>query len=87
MKKAMHQVAADILAENGSPMSVDQIYAVIVARSLYEFKAKSPVSVLRSQLRRHSTKDTTSNKAKVQSFEITSDGRFKLLTSASARPH
>ncbi|MEO8498785.1 MAG: winged helix-turn-helix domain-containing protein [Planctomycetota bacterium] len=87
MKKAIHQVAAKILAEQGQPMSVEQIYEIVVARGLYEFKAKSPMSVLRSQLYRHSNNDTSRNKAKVQSIEITADGRFKLLSSGDPREH
>ncbi len=87
MKKAIHQVAADILAEQGQPMSVEQIYEIVVARGLYEFKAKNPMSVLRSQLHRHSNNDTSRNKAKVQSFDVTADGRFKLLSSGDTRKH
>ena len=87
MKKTIHQVAADILAEQGQPMSVEQIYEIVVARGLYEFKAKNPMSVLRSQLHRHSNNDTSRNKAKRQVFEVTADGRFKLLSSGDTRKH
>ena len=78
MNKSIHQVATEVLAEHGTPMSVEQIYKIMVTRNLYEFKAKNPTSVLRSQLRRHTANDKSKNKAKIQSFEITADGRFKL---------
>ena len=60
MKKAIHQVAADILAEHKRPMTADEIYEVISSRELYEFKAKSPKGVLRSQLRRHCKSESES---------------------------
>lgn len=80
MKQAIHQVAAQVLAENKRSMTVDEIYEVIVSKGLYEFKAKSPKSVLRSQLRRHCGNTAEqSNKEEKPVFQILPDGRFALL--------
>ncbi|MDA7936809.1 winged helix-turn-helix domain-containing protein [bacterium] len=79
MKKAIHEVAAEILSEHKKPMSADEIYEVIASRGLYEFKAKSPQSVLRSQLRRHSANVSGPNQAKDQKFNMSVDGQFSLI--------
>ena len=79
MRKAIHQIAAEILAEHKRPMSVEEIYEVIVSKALYEFKAKSPKSVLRTQMRRHASNDTDSQASSSALFKVASDGRFSLV--------
>jgi hypothetical protein len=82
MKQAIHQVAAQVLADGKRSMTVDEIYEVIVSKGLYEFKAKSPKSVLRSQLRRHCGNTGEQSKMDAKSvFQMLSDGRFALLDS------
>ncbi len=83
MKKAIHEIAAEILAEHKKPMSADEIYELITARGLYEFKAKSPLSVLRSQLRRHSVSTTASQQTSKAIFNLSADGRFSLVDSVA----
>lgn len=78
MKKAIHQVSADVLKATGKPMTAAEIYAAITEKGLYEFKAKNAESVLRSQLRRHTKNITVANQAKVCVFTLTDDGRFSL---------
>lgn len=78
MKKAIHQVAADILAEHKQPMTADEIYEVIISRELYEFKAKSPKGVLRSQLRRHCKSESPAQASSAPTFVISPDGHFSL---------
>jgi hypothetical protein len=78
MKKAIHEIAADILSENKRAMSAEEIYNVIVERGLYEFKAKSPKSVLRSQLRRHSANVKSTDSPANPIFKISADGQFSL---------
>lgn len=79
MPKSIHEVAADVLAEKKKPMTADEIFEVISSRNLYEFKAKSPRSVLRSQLRRHAANITGPNQAKDQKFNMSADGQFSLI--------
>lgn len=79
MKKAIHEVAAEILAEQNQPMTADEIYEVIASKNLYVFKAQSPRSVLRSQLRRHSANISSPNQAKDLKFNLSPDGKFSLI--------
>ncbi|QDV24622.1 HTH domain-containing protein [Aureliella helgolandensis] len=78
MKKAIHEIAADILSEHKKPMTADEIYGVIVAGGLYEFKAQNPKNVLRNQLRRHSTNVSGAHQASKAIFMMASNGQFTL---------
>jgi hypothetical protein len=78
MKKSIHQIAAEILAAEKKPMTVEEIYEIITVRGLYEFKAQSPKSVLRNQLRRHSANVTGPHQAATASFRLSPDGQFSL---------
>lgn len=79
MKKAIHEVAAEVLAEHKRPMTADEIYESITSRGLYEFKARSPRSVLRSQLRRHAANAKSPHQAKNSIFNVSADGKFSLI--------
>lgn len=46
MTKAIHEVAAEIIAESKRPMTADEIYEIIAAKNLYKFKAASPRHLL-----------------------------------------
>lgn len=78
MKKAIHQIAADVLAEEKRPMTSEELYELIVSRNLYEFKAKNPKSVLKSQLRRHSENVSGAKQSGSPLFTLETDGKFKL---------
>lgn len=78
MKKPIHQIAADIVKQNGGAMTAQQIYDAMIERSLYEFKAKNPATVVRSQLRRHSKNHDAKNKVGEGIFIMHKDGRFEL---------
>ncbi len=79
MTKSIHEVAAEVLAKSKAPMTADEIFDAIVAQNLYAFKAQSPKSVLRSQLRRHSANVAGTNQAKELVFQLHDDGRYSLL--------
>jgi hypothetical protein len=79
MKKAIHEVAAEVLAEHQRPMSADEIYEAIISGGLYEFKAQCPRSVLRNQLRRHSANLTGAVQAGAATFVMSPDGQFNLI--------
>ena len=78
MKKAIHEIATEILTEHNRPMTADEIYTLIKSRGMYEFKAKDPKSVLRSQLRRHCANVSSPNQAKELTFNMSDDGQFTL---------
>ena len=79
MKQSIHQVAASVLKDAGKPMTASEIYTAIKEKNLYEFKAKNPESILRSQLRRHTANIDVANKAKQCVFHLDADGRFLLM--------
>jgi hypothetical protein len=78
MKKAIHQIAAEILTAEKRPMTADEIYEIIAAKGLYEFKTQTPKSVLRSQLRRHSSNVAGPHQSTTAIFEMSADGHFSL---------
>jgi endonuclease III-like uncharacterized protein len=78
MKKAIHQIAAEILAAEKKPMTAEEIYEIITSKGLYEFKAQSPKSVLKNQLRRHTANVTGAHQASTEIFTMSPDGRFSL---------
>ena len=79
MKKTIHEVAAEVIAESKQPMNADEIFDVISDRGLYVFNTSSPRSVLRSQLRRHSANISGPNQAKYPIFNMSADGKFSLV--------
>jgi hypothetical protein len=78
MKKAIHQIAAEILAAEKRPMTAEEIYEIIASKGLYEFKAQSPKSVLKNQLRRHSSNVKGPHQAATAIFKMSADGLFSL---------
>lgn len=71
--------AITVLREAGHPMSVAEIYAAILAKNLYTFKAKQPVLVLHQQLRRHCQGVDSAAASKVKYFSSSGPGQFGLL--------
>ena len=78
MKKAIHQLALDIIQEHGRAMTAQEVYQVMVDRNLYQFNAKNPATVVRSQLRRHSKNNQSKNKTGEGVFTMQSDGTFEV---------
>jgi hypothetical protein len=60
------EAAAAVLRDAEGPMHVRQIHAQITSRMLFEFKAKDPISVVSTVLRKNAQ------------FEKTAPGTFKL---------
>jgi hypothetical protein len=72
------QAAITVLKKHGGPMTVEEIYQGILKEGLFEFKAKSPGSVLRTQLRRHSVNVTSKAKSGGGEFIRVDKDRFNL---------
>lgn len=81
-QKPIHVVISDVLRQADKPMSAREIYDQIRAQGLYEFKAKDPASIVRSQLRRHCT--DVKGSADVKYFQMTDEGLFELRQSSGA---
>ena len=78
-KKTIPEVICDVLREAGRPMSAREIYDSISSRGLYEFKAKDPANIVRSQLRRHCIDVKRPAGARTKYFKMAADGNFDLL--------
>ena len=78
MKRAIHQIAMEIIKEHGRAMTAQEVYQIMVDRNLYRFNAKNPATVVRSQLRRHSKNNESKNKAGEGVFVMHPDGKFGL---------
>ena len=79
MAKPIHQVAVDVLRLHGRPMTIQEIYAEIEQKQLYRFKAKSPLQILRAQLRRYCQGLDLPAAPAQKYFKLTEDGEFELL--------
>lgn len=73
MKKSIHQIAAEIIRDEGKPLTAQDIYQRMVDQNLYVFNAKNPATVVRSQLRRHSVNNESNNKAGDSIFKMVGD--------------
>ena len=69
--------AKQVLLENGSPMSTEEIYKTITEKGLYEFKAQDPIAVLKRTLRQRSN---LVENPKVLVFNSPKPGFFGLVT-------
>lgn len=76
--------ALEVLKSVGTSMSVQEIYQEIIDRALYVFHAQDPLSVLRVELRKHSTgiDFPTASKKKYFIYDET-NGRFSALQKQS----
>jgi hypothetical protein len=83
-KQTIHQAISEVMREAGRPLSSGEIYDQIVARGLYEFKAKDPANIVRGQLRRHCVDVKAPRGASSKYFKMTADGQFALLDSPDA---
>jgi restriction system protein len=67
-----------VLAEPGEPLTSRAIYSAVVARGLYEFKAKYPEAVVNSQIRRHCVGLDFPSASPVKHFKIVEGHRYAL---------
>ncbi len=79
MKPAIYQVIAQVLKSRGEPMSPRQIYDAISASSLYQFKAQDPLSVVKTQLRRHCEGLNFPSARSTKYFAQAPEGKYRLL--------
>lgn len=78
-KKAIHEVISEVLRAKKKPLTVEEIYTEIQKRKLYDFRAKNPLHVVNSQLRRH-CKDLDFPSARLDKYFSLLDGdRYSLL--------
>lgn len=72
------EVAQKVLKELGQPASVDEIYAEIISRKLYEFNTPTPEHVLRTTIRRHTGNVDRIDASEEVLFEMVRDDVYVL---------
>lgn len=72
------EAAREALRRSGKPMTVDEIYQIIVVDQLAEFIATQPRGVLRNQIRRHCEGIYHCSPSKDKYFNQVDDGRYGL---------
>lgn len=77
-KNTIANAAITALEQHGSPMLVEEIYNFIVLNNVYQFKAKKPLSVLKSEIRKRTVGISTGASSQVKFFQLMSDGTFWL---------
>ncbi|SKA13804.1 restriction system protein [Chitinophaga eiseniae] len=70
------QAATAVLINANRPMLAQDIYNGITDGALYQFKAKNPLSVLKSELRKHSVGVDSPLQSGVKYFQLLDDGTF-----------
>lgn len=79
-RKTVASVITEVLTAAGRPMTAQEIYDEITTKNLYEFKAKSPVGIVRNALSRHSVENTHSCASKHKCFRHADNGRYEKFT-------
>lgn len=67
-----------VMLEHDRPMSVSEIYTVIIRKKRYKFNTNDPLGVVGGQLRRH-TEGTRDKAAPNEKYFVRIDGRFALI--------
>lgn len=78
MKKSstICQAAIMVLTEAQKPLFPQEIYIAILGNALYDFKAKNPLGVLKSELRKHSVGVNVPLQGQLKYFQLLDDGSF-----------
>lgn len=79
-KHTICTAAIETLKTNGKAMRANEIYDFIVKNNLYQFRAKEPLSILKSELRKHSEGITLAGKSGTKYFQIQKDGSYAIIT-------
>jgi len=79
-KQTICTAAIETLKTNGKVMRANEIYDFIIKNNLYQFKAKDPLSILKSELRKHSAGITLAGKTGTKHFQLQKDGYYAINT-------
>lgn len=75
-KQTICTAALEALKSNNKPMSADEIYDFIIKNDLYKFKAKNPISVLKAELRKHTSDVIHRGKKGNDHFRLNDSGLY-----------
>ena len=79
MKMTIYEAARQVMLEAGKPLSTREIYDFIINMRLYEFKARDPISVLRSTIRSRTENINNPSSNPVRYFRLVEGGKFMPL--------
>jgi hypothetical protein len=74
------QAIIEVLKSENKPLKSNEIYQKIIDKKLYDFKAISPINIVRGQIRRHEMNSKMVNASSVKYFRELSDGSFELIS-------
>jgi hypothetical protein len=78
-KHTICSAAIEALNSAGKALTIKELFEFISSKSLYQFKAKEPLSILKSTLRKHTSGVISKEKIGVSYFKLTNDGKYQLL--------
>lgn len=84
-KHTICTAAIDTLKTNGKAMRANEIYDFIIKNHLYQFKAKEPLSILKSELRKHSEGIELAGKSGNKYFVFQKDKTYSLKDNPSQK--
>ena len=77
----IYEAAIQVMRDAGKPLSLNEIYALIMDRKLYDFKARDPLGVLRSTIRSRTENIHNPSSNTVRHFRLVGGGKFVPLDS------
>ncbi|MDX6444414.1 MAG: hypothetical protein QOH71_1488 [Blastocatellia bacterium] len=82
MKKVtIVEAIQQVMRLDGKPMTVPEVYDAITRLDLYDFKAKDPIHIVGTQIRRHLVGKTANSYSRRKIFEARENHRFHLAAS------
>lgn len=83
-KKNIAEVAQQVLGDLDRPASIEEIYAEILSRKLYEFDTPTPEHVLRTTIRRHTGNVERVDSSEAVLFEMVGDEIYTLASNTKS---
>ena len=75
----IYEAAIQVMREAGKPLSVREVYELILDGGLYDFKAQYPLNVVQGIIRRHTINIRASWSAPMRYFRLVEGGKFVAL--------
>lgn len=80
MKNTIVDAIRQVMKAEAKPMTAREVYYHTVQEGLYDFKAKEPIHVVASQIRKHCIGKDAKSYAASKFFEAAGKGRYQLLS-------
>ncbi|MCB1194019.1 MAG: hypothetical protein KDK90_26520 [Leptospiraceae bacterium] len=77
-KITVKQAIIETLKKEDRPLTVEEIYSGIIKNNLYTFNSESPISIVRSELRKNCEGVELKLSKQEKYFKITSEGKYSL---------